>query len=149
MPRGGQTIQILATFPDLQLSATVTVYTPETNPLVGTWRERAALPCESEKGEIPGEINELIFNADGTFSLTWYPFEVYRDYWGTYTYDALTGRLVMTINGGNYVPQTVDLDGTAAVQDDGSIRLDGMYFGPPSGSDHGPVEPTCGYILDR
>jgi hypothetical protein len=49
-------------------------------------------------------IHELLFEADGTFSVTWYPFEVYRDYWGTYAFDPKTGAIGLTVEGGNYVP---------------------------------------------
>jgi hypothetical protein len=31
--------------------------------------------------ELP--IQELVFAADSTFAVTWFPFESYVDYWGT------------------------------------------------------------------
>jgi hypothetical protein len=144
----GEQITVRATFPDLDLSATVTVFTPESNPLVGTWVEREALPCDS--GDVPAEegFNELVFEADNTFTLTWYPFELYYDYWGTYTYDPQSGQLAMSIVDGNYIPESVDLEGIVEVQADGSVRLRDMYFGPPPGSESGSAEPTCGYIIE-
>ena len=49
-------------------AADVHVFTPDANPLVGPWREGN-----------PGTINELIFRADGSFAVTWNPFESYKD----------------------------------------------------------------------
>lgn len=145
----GDKIIIKATFPDLVLTASVGVFTPESNPLVSlySWVEKAALPCDPEEENIPGEFQELIFNADGTFKLTWYPFEIYVDYWGTYTYDPASGALSMQIVGGNFVPENTDLEGTVEVQDDGTIRLDSIYFGVPYSPDETTAEPTCGYII--
>ena len=67
--------------------------------------------------QVPAErsIGELEFRADGTFSVTWVPFETYRDYWGRYTLDLRTGRLNLQVETGNYVPPDVDGDGTFCV----------------------------------
>src|SRR2546422_6744756 len=55
-------------------------YTPESNPLVGGWREEWQVACGSEERRAPAEpIRELIFLADGRFSVTWRPFEVNHD----------------------------------------------------------------------
>jgi hypothetical protein len=137
------------TRPDL--TATITVYTAASNPLVGTWRERAVLACRDNTETASSEgFEELVFRADGRFTLTWHPFEVYVDYWGTYTHSAVDGALQMRIEGGNYIPQTTDLSGSAKVQDDGSIRLEGVYFGPPQATtrEAAPERP-CVYVLER
>ncbi len=69
------------------LSIKVYVFTPETHPLVNRWKEKADIACGSQKALAPANpVRELLFWADGTFSVTWKPFETYRDYWGTYTY---------------------------------------------------------------
>jgi hypothetical protein len=120
-------------------------------PLVGMWREVAAIECESGtefESTIP--IDELIFDAYGRFSVTWRPFETYRDYWGTYELDLEALRITMTITGGNAIPEAPDLVGRIEFADDGSVVLDDIYFGPPTGFfvDEGqPPEPVCGYVV--
>ena len=52
-------------------------------------------------------IGEVIFRPDGTFAVTWAPFETYVDYWGTYRFDPGTGELALTPDGGNFVPADV------------------------------------------
>ena len=52
---------------------TVTVYTPEANPMVGFWTESGQYICGSafEVEVVPGEvIGEMQFTADGDFSVT-------------------------------------------------------------------------------
>lgn len=73
-------------------------------------------------------VRELEFSAGNRFSVTFLPFETYKDYWGTYSFDAASGRLVMTVSGGNFVPAGLDLEGTARV-DGGRLILEGMYLG--------------------
>jgi len=93
------------------LSAKVYVYTPQSNPLAGYWRQTSEIPCGTDQPLAPAmPINELYFGADGRFTVTWQPFETYRDYWGTYTYDVTAGQLKLLVTGGNYVPR--DLHGT-------------------------------------
>ncbi len=52
-------------------------------------------------------IGEVIFRTDGTFAVTWAPFETYVDYWGTYRFDPGTGELTLTPDGGNFIPADV------------------------------------------
>lgn len=60
--------------------------------------------CETEPVVPAGPIQELVFRADGSFGVTWTPFEVYVDYWGAYSFDLQTGHIELEITGGNYVP---------------------------------------------
>ena len=85
---------------------------PVASPLVGYWAQRP------EEGECAPEsiIRELSFFGDGRFSLTWQPFEAYRDYWGDYTYDASSGMLTFEIKGNNFIPED---------RQDGVVRLEG------------------------
>lgn len=76
-------------------------------------------------------IGELYFNSDGTFGITWEPFETYVDYWGTYTYDKQTGRIKLTIEYGNYIPNDTDLDGYVFENANEDLEFYGMYFGTP------------------
>ena len=60
------------------------------NPLVGSWRQTGWKPCKPlavlKPENVDWDLEELILKADGTYSVTWTPFEVYHDYWGRYTY---------------------------------------------------------------
>jgi hypothetical protein len=127
--------------------ATVTVYTLETNPLVGSWHEQAALSCCGMSDTPTDLFNELAFEADGRFSFTWYPFEIYRDYWGVYQFDAMTKRLTMRICSGGFVPEVTDLSGSTIVRDDGAIELSNMFFGALPGPEQD--RRACGYIIAR
>ena len=49
-------------------------------------------------------IGELEFTAGGGFSVTFQPFESYKDYWGGYRLDQATGALSLTVTGGNMTP---------------------------------------------
>ncbi len=95
-------------------------------------------------------IGELEFTADGHFSVTYHPFETYRDYWGTYRLDPATGALSMSVEGGNDRPGGLDLEGTARFAADGKLVLEDMYLGqpssggPPAGTDTGKCRYTFG-----
>ncbi len=65
-------------------------------------------------------MGELKLTAGGEFDVTWQPFEAYRDYWGTYTYDAATRRLVLTVTEESRA-EGLDLDSEARLQADGSL----------------------------
>ena len=83
------------------ITAKVYVYTPEANPLVGNWRETSRVMCRTGEAKRPAtQIGELEFRADGTFSVTRLPFEMYKDYWGTYAYDLKGGGLKLVAAGG-------------------------------------------------
>jgi len=129
------------------LTTDVTVFTPEANPLVGQWHEVGQFTCAdgTEKPADPA-IRELIFEADGSYSVTWFPFEVYRDYWGTYTYDLETGTLDMVADNGNHIPDDKDLSGTFEIDDQGRLLLHDLWFGSP------PTETVltgCGHIFSH
>lgn len=125
------------------VSIDVHVFTPEDNPFVGIWREEAQFACDSGEELTPEErIRELRFRADGSFSVTWMPFEVYRDYWGTYEYDLATGNLSLQVTEGNYVPDDIDGSGSFAFDEQGRLLLQDIWLGSPHGST-GPAH--CGH----
>jgi len=129
------------------VSVEVYVYTPEANPLVGLWREEAQLACDTYEDEVPEErIRELRFDADGTLSVTWMPFEIYRDYWGSYQFDSEQGSLHLDIEGGNYVPEDVDGSGSFLIDDQGRLVLRDMWLGAPYG---GSGVAHCGHRFTR
>ncbi len=91
---------------------------------------RAEVRCDTgDTVPAAAPIRELLFHADGRFSVTWIPFEVYRDYWGTYTQDPRAGRLSLVVEGGNYVPPDMDGDGTFAVVAPRRLVLKDMWLG--------------------
>src|ERR1700756_2565489 len=72
---------------------------------VGTWAQAEA-ECAGAQ-----PVRELIFTADGRYSVTWAPFETYKDYWGAWRYDAATRVLTLSVDGGNYQPSDRVLSG--------------------------------------
>jgi hypothetical protein len=112
------------------VSIEVHVFTPDTNPLVGIWREEAQFVCGTGEEIVPEQpIGELRFRADGTFGVTWIPFEIYVDYWGSYAYDSAQGILDLEITGGNYIPDDVDGSGLFSFDEQGRLTLSDMWLG--------------------
>lgn len=105
------------------ISLVLNVYKAKENPLIGFWSQEKGETCADD-----ARIRELVFNADGTFSVTWTPFESYKDYWGDYEYDLETSVLTLTPDGGNHIPDTVK-SGKIKLEDGKLIPLDGMSFG--------------------
>jgi len=125
------------------VSIEVHVYTLEDNPLVGLWREEAQLACGTGEEVVPEEpIRELRFGADGSFAVTWKPFEIYVDYRGTYAYDLTRGTLDLVVEGGSYVPDDVDGTGSFSIDEEGCLILSEIWLGSPRG---GPSSPNCGH----
>lgn len=109
---------------DYGLSGTVQVYLAANNPLVGTWHQ-AQEECPPESA-----VRELVFTGGGEFSVTWTPFESYKDFWGSYTYDPEAGGIVLDVEGGNQVPDDIAREGIATVKGD-RLDFDALYFGTP------------------
>lgn len=127
------------------LMAEFEVYVPLASDIIGYWTEVAQVSCEGTGQFDPDPvIGELVFQDTGEFSVTWTPFEVYYDYWGTYTYDEATGALVLSVDGGNYVPPDIDGEGTAMVAG-GQLTLTDMWLGVAQM----PVTPVaCGHVFE-
>jgi hypothetical protein len=129
------------------VSIEVHVFTPAQNPLVGNWMEEVRFACGSGEEVIPEErIGELSFRADGSFSVTWQPFEIYRDYWGTYSYDLARGTLDLVVAGGNYVPKDIDGGGQFSLDDEGQLILSDLWLGSHRG---GEIFAGCGHRFVR
>lgn len=112
------------------LTKKVYVFTPEANPLVGRWREKAQVKCHTGKVITPeSHIEELEFQADGKFTVTWLPFEIYKDYWGTYSYDVKQGTIKLTVESGNYVPSKIDGSGSFEISRSGELLLKNIWLG--------------------
>lgn len=122
----GEAVAVRGHIGEAKISGRIIVYEPAAMPLVGTWSQSAAECAGTEP------LRELIFKGDGTFSATWTPFEVYKDYWGTYTFDE--GQLTLVPDGGNHVPGDAILSGAVILDGD---RLDpgpGFFGSPPAGT---------------
>lgn len=111
------------------LSAVLDIYDPAEAPLAGYWRQ----PDEACPGS--AAISEVVFRPGGEFSVTWMPFEAYKDYWGVYTYEPGSGTLTLRPEGGNYVPRDV-ASGTIGLEGE-TMTLEGASFGSP------PQGPRC------
>lgn len=126
------------------LTTQVTVYTAQANPLVGFWHETKQIDCQSQAiSELEGDdiLRELVFKADGTFQATFTPFEVYHDYWGSYTFDPGKGTLDMLVVSGNYIPKNLDLQGEYKIDQNGALVLNNIWLGrrdegTPAGCGH-------------
>lgn len=117
----------------------VRITNPALHPLAGRWTETQEKLCDGAVWRIPAQpIGELVFNADGTFTLVNVPFESYHDYWGSYRYTPQSGALTLEIAGGNRVPSAHVAKGTAHVDPSGELLLEGL---PPA--DAVPPQPTC------
>jgi hypothetical protein len=82
-------------------------------------------------------IQQLRFDRDGTFSVTWHPFESYMDYWGHWA-EPEAGQMVLTIDGGNYVPADFTRKGRYTVDEQGRLTLSGICLGTPKGLEAAP-----------
>ena len=131
----------------------VIVYTAEDQPLVGFWREKSRTDCDPQMGTVIAQgIQELVFTAKGSFSVTWVPFEVYKDYWGNYTADRSTQKLSLQIENGNYVPKTFRGSGKFKLTDRNTLELSGIYFGARRTSDRdttAEADSRCRYTFSR
>jgi len=93
------------------------IYTSAGNPFVGLWEDRN------------NDIGALLFRSDGTFSVTAHPFEIYKDYWGTYRYDLDKKSIVFEVTGGNKIPEDKDLEGFFEISANSDLFLHDLSFG--------------------
>jgi hypothetical protein len=125
------------------VSRRIDVVSPASHPLLGSWRETAQLSCHDGAEIAPVlPIEELVFAADGTFAVTWMPFESYVDYWGTYTVDLRHGTVELTVTGGNAVPAGLDGEGRFSIDGNGTLVLEELWLGTPRA---GTSPPQCGH----
>lgn len=111
--------------------------------LTGIRGQRSVETCT-----LPGNVGEIEFTDKGQFSVTFQPFETYRDYWGTYEFDPATGAVAMKVEGGNYQPPGLDLEGMARFADDGALVLEDVYLGMPGGMLPPPqMAVRCRYVF--
>lgn len=123
----GSDVEVTLRYGPEQIRASVRVIGREAIVLTGTYNQRSIERCETSD-----PVRELVFSPDGRFSVTFQPFETYKDYWGTYAYDPDSRRLVMTVAGGNSIPFGLDLDGSARIAE-GRLVLEQIYLGSRGG----------------
>lgn len=104
-----------------RVSAQLRIVAADAVLLNGTRRQQAIERCTRDA------IGELAF-GEQDFSVTYQPFESYKDYWGSYAFDTATGALKLTVTGGNFVPPDLDLEGTARFEGN-VLVLDGFDLG--------------------
>lgn len=121
----GSLVYITAKYLTHSVTGRYTAYDSAASPLIGRW-------SQDKTNCAPGShIEELIFSADGTFSVTWQPFESYKDFWGEYDFEAETGQLDFDAKAGNFIPSDVK-DGKIKLSDT-SLNLLTASFGTPEG----------------
>jgi hypothetical protein len=133
------------------------VYAPQAVPLKGEWTEKVEISCDRHEIVPKEPMRELVFFADGSFSATWFPFEIRKDYWGTYTYEVKTKKLVLRVDGHNYSPPDISPDGRARIDERGRLVMTGMWLGTPFNqsmsrgglSTGGAPKAFCGYVFVR
>lgn len=107
------------------LEAQVRVVDPINAPLSGTWRQSHTSCAE----HVP--VRELVFNSEGRFTVTWTPFEAYRDYWGTYRLDPAARAFSAEVEGSNRQPENLDLVGSVSFEGDVLVLAD-VWLGNPA-----------------
>jgi hypothetical protein len=116
----GSLVYITAHYLTQSIMGRYTAYDSAASPLIGRWSQDKTT-CA------PGShIEELIFSADETFSVTWQPFESYKDYWGQYEYEAETGQLTLKVEAGNNIPPDV-MSGKIRLSDDAFEALTASF----------------------
>ena len=105
--------------------------------LTGRYSQSGLEGCQASE-----PVRELEFRPENRFSVTFMPFETYQDYWGSYSFDPATRRIRLTVEGGNFVPPGLDLEGEAE-RAEGRLRLKGVFLG----SRDGPPQSDCTYLF--
>src|SRR5688500_256714 len=125
----GSTVVVRAHVDTLVAAQQILVVDPAPNPIAGQWTQVGPALCANGERPSGDIVRELEFKRSKTFSVTRVPFESYRDYWGTYSFDATDARLTLTVSGGNSVPGFTTTELAARVVD-GVLSLDGALLSP-------------------
>ena len=113
--------------------------------LTGKWSEREVDCGDQSRPTRP--VRELVFTADGRFTLTWEPFESYTDYWGVIVHDVASGMLRMEVADTNSTPPGPVLTGVAELAEDGQrLILTGIDLGDGQRHEWGR---RCRYVFGR
>jgi hypothetical protein len=130
---------------DVTVRGAVRVTDPDRHPLAGSWAEIQEKSCKGGAWRRPAEpIGELVFKADGAFTLVRVPFESYFDYWGTYRHASASGALTLKITGGNRIPSERSAKGRARIMPSGELLLEDL---PPWDAEAGGA--VCSRLFRR
>ncbi len=139
----GRDVEIAGTLGSRTVRTRFRIAPAEGPVLTGFWSQ-ASVDCG---GPVPRDpLRELRFSSDGRFAVTFVPFEVRQDYWGSVEFDPVAGRIGFVVERGNTVPADLMLKGRARVEDDNRLAMDDVYFG---GLDVGPPAGGCRYVFQR
>lgn len=139
----GEDVEITGTLGSRTVRTRFRIAAAEGPVLTGFWSQ-ASVDCG---GPVPRDpVRELRFNSDGRFAVTFVPFEVRQDYWGSVAFDPAAGRIGFVVERGNAVPVNLMLKGQVRIEDGDRLALDGVYFG---GLDRAPPAAGCRYIFQR
>jgi hypothetical protein len=139
----GQDVEIAGTLGSRTVRTRFRIAPAEGPVLTGFWSQ-ASVDCH---GPVPRDpLRELRFNSDGKFAVTFVPFEVRQDYWGSVEFDPAAERIGFAVERGNTVPADLMLKGRARVEGDNRLMLDGVYFG---GLDVAPPTEGCSYVFQK
>lgn len=142
--RSGELLTVEAQSPGGSAHLTTTLIGSGDLPFAGRWRQ-VEIDCPG--GATPREpVRELEFGAQGRFSVTYLPFETYKDYWGEARFDAAQGRLTLTVDGGNRPPRDGLLEGRARLDAEGRLVLEDFHLG---GQDPMIASRPCRYLFAR
>lgn len=139
----GRDVEIAGTLGSRTVRTRFRIASAEGPVLTGFWSQ-ASVDCGGPAPRDP--VRELRFSSDGRFAVTFVPFEVRQDYWGSVEFDPVAGRIGFVVERGNTVPADLMLKGRARVEDDNRLAMDGVYFG---GLDVGPPAGGCRYVFRR
>jgi hypothetical protein len=114
-------------------------------PWTGCWREIQRLDCETgDEFKSDESIGELRLTPDGSYSITWHPFESYTDYAGSYE----VNQEQATITFAPTQASGFDGGGTYKIRGNGDLELVDIWFGAfYQDSDSGQVKVSCGYVF--
>jgi hypothetical protein len=91
-----------------------------TEPEHGYWRE-VSTSADS--------IGELHLHSQG-FAVTFQPFETYKDYWGTYSYDVNRRQIRFEVDGENKPIGFEKASATLSLQDENKLEISGVVLDP-------------------
>lgn len=139
----GEDVEITGTLGTRTVRTRFRIAAAEGPALTGFWSQ-VSVDCG---GAVPRDpLRELRFNSNGGFAVTFVPFEVRQDYWGTVEFDPASHRIGFAVEGGNTVPANLMLAGRARAEGDTRLALEGVYFG---GLDVAPPAAGCRYLFRR
>ena len=134
----GATISVAFLHAGKKVGAQLRVIGREEAVLTGRRTQRSVEGCT-----VPDKVGELEFYPGNRFAVTFVPFETYQDYWGSFEFDPATGRLSLKVEGGNFVPPGLDLEGRAELSS-GRLILREMFLGSRAGQ---APEGGCTYFF--